>query len=93
MSFCPEAVPCVSWRFFPGHRSGDTFPPLCFLIAASRGARVCDPRSQDVINRRAQEDVVLDIGRDERIVGIEIMNASRKLDLQQILPVRFEPTG
>lgn len=52
-----------------------------------------DPRSQDVINRRAQEDVVLDIGRDERIVGIEIMNASRKLDLQQILPVRFEKVG
>lgn len=52
-----------------------------------------DPRSQEVINRRVSEDVVLDIGREEKIVGIEIMNASRNLDLQQLLPVGFEKVG
>ena len=49
-----------------------------------------DPRSQQVTNQRVAEDVVLDIGREEKIVGIEIMNASRNLDLQQLLPVGFE---
>lgn len=52
-----------------------------------------DPRSQDVINQRVADDVVLDIGQGEKIVGIEIMNASRKLDLQHLLPVRFEKVG
>jgi len=52
-----------------------------------------DPRSQDVINQRVADDVVLDIGQGEKIVGIEIMNASRNLDLQQLLPVRFEKVG
>ena len=49
-----------------------------------------NPNSQDVINQRVAEDIVLDIGNGEKIVGIEIMNASRNLDLQQILPVNFE---
>lgn len=52
-----------------------------------------DLRSQDVINLRVADDVVLDIGQGEKIVGIEIMNASRNLDLQQLLPVRFEKVG
>jgi uncharacterized protein YuzE len=52
-----------------------------------------DPRSQDVINRKVADDIVLDIGQGDKIVGIEIMNASRKLDLQQLLPVRFENVG
>ena len=52
-----------------------------------------DPRSQEVVNQRVSEEVVLDIGREEKIVGIEIMNASRNLDLQQLLPVGFEKVG
>jgi uncharacterized protein YuzE len=52
-----------------------------------------DPRSQEVTNHRVAADVVLDIGREEKIVGIEIMNASRNLDLQQLLPVGFEKVG
>ena len=49
-----------------------------------------DPRSQDVTNKRVSDDVVLDMGEGERIVGIEIMRASRNLNLSQLLPVRFE---
>jgi len=52
-----------------------------------------DPRSQSVINTRVSGDVVLDIGEEERIVGIEIMRASRNLDLSRLLPVNFERVG
>ena len=48
-----------------------------------------DDQSQDVINRRVSEDVVLDLGQGDRIVGIEIPDASRRLDLAQLLPVQY----
>ena len=49
-----------------------------------------DGRKQEVINRRISDDVVLDIGEDERIVGIEILDASRHISLEQLLPVKYE---
>jgi uncharacterized protein YuzE len=49
-----------------------------------------DPRPQEVINRRVSEDIVLDVGAGERIVGIEILNASRNVDLGQIHSVKFQ---
>jgi len=52
-----------------------------------------DPRSQEVTNRRVSQDIVLDVGPGEKIVGIEIMNASRKVDLAQLQPVNFEIVG
>lgn len=52
-----------------------------------------DPRSQGVTNQRVTEDVVVDIGPEDKIVGIEIMNACRNLHLQQLLPVRFDKVG
>ena len=36
-----------------------------------------DERKQEVINRRPSEDIVLDIGEGDRLVGIEIMDASK----------------
>ena len=52
-----------------------------------------DVRAQEVLNRRISEDVVLDLGEGQRIVGIEILHASRKVDLAQLLPVQVERTG
>jgi len=52
-----------------------------------------DPRSQSVTNTRVSGDVVLDLGDEERIVGIEIMRASRNLDLSRLLPIHFERVG
>ncbi len=52
-----------------------------------------DPRSQQVVNRRVSDDIILDVGEGEKIVGIEIMNASKNLDLTQLLPIRFERVG
>ena len=49
-----------------------------------------DDRKQDVINRRVSDDVVLDIGEGDRIIGIEILNASRHVTLDRLLPVKYE---
>ena len=48
-----------------------------------------DDRRQEVLNKRVSEDVVLDIGEDDRIVGIEILDASRHLNLGRLLPVEY----
>jgi uncharacterized protein YuzE len=48
-----------------------------------------DERTQDVINRRLSDDVVLDIGEDDRIVGIEILDASQRLNLSELLPIQY----
>ena len=40
-----------------------------------------DERTQDVENRRVAEDIVLDIGQDEKVVGIEILDASQHVRL------------
>ena len=49
-----------------------------------------DQRKQKVVNKRPSEDIVLDIGEGDRIVGIEIMDASKHLDLDGILPVKYQ---
>ena len=48
-----------------------------------------DDRQQQVINRRLTEDIVLDIGEDDKIVGIEILDASQRLNLEKLLPVQY----
>lgn len=52
-----------------------------------------DERRQEVLNRRVSDDVVLDVGADDKIVGIEIMNASHNLRLEGLLPVNIEKAG
>ncbi len=49
-----------------------------------------DDRKQDIINRRVSDDIVLDIGNDEKVVGIEILDASKHIDMEQLFPVRYE---
>jgi uncharacterized protein YuzE len=49
-----------------------------------------DDRKQQVINKRVSEDIVLDVGEDDRIVGIENVDASRHLNLDRLLPVKYE---
>lgn len=49
-----------------------------------------DDRKQEVINKRVSEDVVLDIGEGDRIIGIEILDASKHVTLDRLLPVRYE---
>ncbi len=49
-----------------------------------------DDRKQNLINRSLSEDIVLDIGADDKIVGIEILDASKHLNLERLLPVKYE---
>ena len=49
-----------------------------------------DDRRQDVINRRVSEDIVLDIWENERVIGIEIIDASKHVNLDRLLPIRYE---
>jgi len=48
-----------------------------------------DNRKQQVINQRLSKDIVLDLGEDNRIVGIEILDASKHLNLERLLPVEY----
>lgn len=52
-----------------------------------------DETEQEVVNRRVSDDVVLDVGAGDRIVAIEILDASQHLDLERLLPVHYEPVG
>ncbi len=48
-----------------------------------------DDRKQDVINKRVPEDIVLDMGENDRIIGIEILDASQHVALDRLLPVKY----
>lgn len=49
-----------------------------------------DDRKQGFINKRVSEDVVLDIGEGDRIIGIEVLDASKHVTLDRLLPVKYE---
>lgn len=44
---------------------------------------------QSVLNRQLSDDVMVDIGEDDPIVGIEILDASKRTDLGKLLPVEY----
>jgi len=48
-----------------------------------------DDKKQDVINKRISEAIVLDIGENDRIIGIEILDASQHVSLDKLLPVKY----
>ena len=49
-----------------------------------------DQRQQDVVNQRLSDDIVLDIGEDNKIIGIEILSASHNVDLSKLLPITYQ---
>ena len=48
-----------------------------------------EPDSKEVINKRVSEDMVLDIGDNDKIIGIEIMNASKNINLDKLMPIEY----
>jgi uncharacterized protein YuzE len=60
---------------------------ICYHTATDLLYLRFDDRTQEVVNKRVSEDVVLDMGENDMIVGIEILDASTHLDLAQVLPV------
>ena len=49
-----------------------------------------DERKQEVVNKRVSEGITFDIGEKEKIVGIEILDASQRFNLQALLPTHYE---
>lgn len=49
-----------------------------------------DEKKQELINRKVNSDVILDIGKHGKIIGIEILDASKNLNLENLLPVKFK---
>lgn len=49
-----------------------------------------DDRKQEVVNKRVSEDIVLDLGENDSIVGIEIIDASKHVALDRLLPVKYK---
>lgn len=49
-----------------------------------------DDKKQEVVNKRIAKEVVLDIGADDKIVGIEFLDASRHITLEKLFPIRYE---
>lgn len=45
--------------------------------------------AQEVTNKRVTDDIVLDIGADEKIIGIEIMDASKHVNLEKLMPITY----
>ena len=49
-----------------------------------------DDKKQEIINKQVSEDVVLDIGANNRIVGIEFMDASKRIALNKLFPIDYK---
>jgi uncharacterized protein YuzE len=52
-----------------------------------------EPAKQKVTNIQVTEDIVFDMGEGDKIVGIEILDASKHVNLQSLMPIEFEKVG
>ena len=48
-----------------------------------------DESAAQVVNKDVSESVVLELGEGDRIVGIEILDASKRLDLSQLATLQY----
>ena len=48
-----------------------------------------EQEAQEVINKKVTEDIVLDMGKDNKIIGIEIMDASQHVNLAKLMPIEY----
>ena len=49
-----------------------------------------DEEKRQVVNKRVTEDIVLDIEDEDKIIGIEILDASKHVNLAKVLPIYYE---
>ena len=52
-----------------------------------------DETPQQVTNRRVDEDIVLDLAEGNRIVGIEILDASKRLRLDEFRTLEYQKSA
>ena len=48
-----------------------------------------DDRKQNGLTNRGFEDIVLDIGEEDKIVSIEILDASKQIHLEKLFPIEY----
>ena len=48
-----------------------------------------DEEKHQVMNKRVTEDIVLDIEENDKIIGIEILDASKHINLSKVLPIEY----
>ena len=44
---------------------------------------------QEITNKRVTDDIVLDLGANDKIIGIEIMDASKHVNLEKLMPITY----
>ena len=49
-----------------------------------------DEGKHQIVNKRVTEDIVLDIEEDDKIIGIEILDASKHINLSKVLPIEYK---
>lgn len=52
-----------------------------------------ESEKQKVTNIQVTEDIILDIGEGDKIVGIEILDASKHVNLEKLMPVEYLKAG
>ena len=83
---------CLQW---PLCNSGEfSFAILgnsfCNIVLFDYAINRLDDKQQKVINKQATEDIVLDINKDDKIIGIEILNVSRRINLENLFPLKYK---
>ena len=48
-----------------------------------------EQEDHSITNKRISEDIVPDIGSDNKIIGIEIMDASQHVNLEKVMPIEY----
>jgi uncharacterized protein YuzE len=49
-----------------------------------------DEGEHTVVNKRIADDIVIDIDEGGKIIGIEILDASKNINLKSLLPVNYD---
>ncbi len=52
-----------------------------------------DERQQQVLCKEPSEGMVVELGDEDRIVGIEILDASKRLHLEDVLTLEYKKTA
>lgn len=48
-----------------------------------------DDKKQKVVNKRVSDSIVLDVGENDKLIGIEVLDASKHINLSRLLPVEY----
>jgi len=49
-----------------------------------------DDKIQKVINKQIADNIVLDMGEGEKLVGIEIINASKQIKIEKLSSLKYK---